>query len=224
MNLQSLKFDNLSIFLGVKEREKTSIEIFFLHRYYPWFNPNESLSVTQVLEGHYRIPVFCCWNALAILNTSPFYDYEYRWRFGQEDLANGDCASGEMGYLCEDLWALYGNQTRIYINPSVHVAYKWETYRAIEETDWFKQSLVKQAEFQTQVRKHSILDPLEIVHVPQQWQCVSVEDAPQRPFHYSWKYVRMLTEYQKIFFIRKALAYKDDWRQARVRESNYETY
>jgi len=123
-----------------------------------------------------------------------------------------------VSYLCEDLWALYGNQTRIYINPNVHVAYNWKTYEAIEKTFWFKRSLAKQAEFQSQLRTHPILDPPETMSVPEQWQCVSVQDAPLYPFRYSWKNVRVLAEYEKIAFIRQALTYKNEWRQALIKK------
>ena len=160
--------------------------------------------MAQVIEGHYRILSFCCWNGLAVLSTSPFYDYEYRWRFGQQDYEHRKCASGEMSYLCEDLWALYGNQTRIYLNPSVHVAYEWKTYRAIEETSWFKKSLAKQVEFQDQLRTHPILEQPETVHVPQRWQCVSFRDVPRYPFRYSWRNVHVLAEDEKISFFRQA--------------------
>jgi hypothetical protein len=172
--------------------------------------------VNHTLEEYYRIPVFCCWNGLAIVSTRPFYDYEYRWRFGQQDYENGECASGEIGYLCEDFWALYGNRTRIYLIPSVHVAYDWKTYRAIEKASWFKKSLAKQNEFQNELKIRPIIDPPETMCVPHQWQCVSVQNAPIHPLRYSWKNVNMLAEYEKVSFIRQVLTYKNEWRQSTI--------
>ena len=153
------------------------------------------------------------------MSARPFYEYDYRWRFGQQDYENRACASGEISYLCEDLWALYSNQTRVYLIRSVNVAYDWKVYRAIGETSWFKKSLAKQKEFHSQLKRHPIIDPPETMYVPHQWQCVLAQHVQSHPLRYSLKNVRMLGKHEKIPFIRQALGYKNEWNQATASKS-----
>ncbi|CAF1248074.1 unnamed protein product [Adineta steineri] len=185
---------------------------FHLPFIYPWFNPNDKQSISQVLRGDYRIPAFCCWNGLAILSTRPFYEFNYRFRSGQYEIQRGLCDACEISHLCADWWALYGNQTRIFVNPSVHVAYESSAFETIQETHWFNQSMIKQSQFQKQLTTGTIPEQ-QSVRVPADWECVPTALALKLLFQATLTQIRVIdkSKASKRNYIRNLLAFSEEW-------------
>ncbi len=98
----------------------------------------------------FNIPMSCTWNGLVILHTEPFYRYGVRFRAGLFEAENkpekvdsaiapyvSSCAASEITQFCKDLWRVYGTNTRIFVSPSVMVAYDLRTYQTIQLQPWF---------------------------------------------------------------------------------------
>eukprot|EP00898_Chlorokybus_atmophyticus_P008588 jgi/Chlat1/8730/Chrsp9S00892 len=85
--------------------------------YPPWItsSPNK-----ERLEQGLPFRVYCTWNGMVSLDAKLFQKDGLLFRFRNW---RGECSSSEMTHFCDDIWAKYGPETRIVIEPRVIVTY-----------------------------------------------------------------------------------------------------
>lgn len=80
------------------------------------------------MEQHYgAVPVFCCWDGLAVLRASPFYE-GLRFR----SVAGGEGVVSECSNLCLDLWA--NGYTNVMVDPQIKLTYDEPSYERLHAT------------------------------------------------------------------------------------------
>ena len=81
-------------------------------------------SQQQLLSG-YPVPVYCCWNGLAILRAEPLHQ-GLHFRTHQP----GECRASECSLLCDDYHRL--GFSHVVMDPAVQVAYDFDQVKLLE--------------------------------------------------------------------------------------------
>lgn len=74
----------------------------------------------RLAEGR-PVPVYCCWNGVAVLDAEPLRTGAVRFR----SHGPGECAASECSLLCDDLHVM--GRHRVLLDPNVRVAYDWDS-------------------------------------------------------------------------------------------------
>ncbi|RUP45056.1 cryptococcal mannosyltransferase 1-domain-containing protein [Jimgerdemannia flammicorona] len=94
-------------------------------------------------QSNLPFQAYCCWNGVAVLDPTPLYDEDVRFRAATphphkppEELSNtdatgGECGASECSLLCKDYWA--SGHGRVLVVSRVKVAYEAHVYKALHE-------------------------------------------------------------------------------------------